>query len=883
MHRRILALVVIFVVIALGALVLRPRGASEPANADLAMLPAASMDADATPPLEHEEAEGEEPNARPNEWFWRQRAYPHGDIKANALRTMLADAEALDQLQALRRDAGDKSLLLDGVWEQRGPTNIGARITDLAVHPTDANIAYAATASGGVLRTSDGGVTWEPLFDAQAVLPVGAVALDPQNPDVIYAGTGEANANSYSFFGLGLYRSPDAGATWQNIGLADTRYIARIRVHPTDANRIYVAATGKLFGTGPNRGIYRTNDGGTTWDRCLALTDSTAATDLVMDPTNPDILFAAMWERVRGLNYRRSGGPSSGIWRTTDGGDTWQELTNGLPSGSNVGRIGLTQCVSQANVLYAIYADAAAGFAGVYKSTNGGDTWTRTNDAALSGMYSDFGWYFGNIRVDPSNPNNVFALGVPMVRSTNGGSSWFEEGGNMHVDHHALAFCLGQPAVAYEGNDGGLYHTGDSGSNWSKLYDQPTSQFYAIAVDELQPQRLYGGTQDNGSLRTPAGGADNWEAIFGGDGFYCLVDPTDSDVIYAEYQYGNLYKSTNGGTFFNPATDGIGGNDRHNWMTPVVMDPSNPDVLYYGSQRVYRTTDAAGSWQPISSDLTYGDHGMGYGTITTIAVAPSTTSVVYAGTDDGRLWRLNPLMGNWTDITAGLPQRWVTCVTVDPTSAQIVYVTFSGLRWDEPISYVYRSQNSGASWQDIGQGLPAAPVNDIVVDPDHPSTLYVATDVGVYVTEDPGADWAPLGTGLPRVPVLDLAFHQPTRMLVAGTHGRSMFSITAPEPTAAPGDLPAVTGPQMTAAPNPFNPTTRVTFTLDRASVVRLDVIDLRGQRVAVLTQGSLEAGHHVVTWDGHDRAGRAVASGMYLARLWTDGGVVTRKLVVAR
>ena len=828
-------------------------------------------------------AETEKPEGKPSDWFWNQRAYPHGAIDPASYRLALSQAEAKHEESVQRRLSGEKNALLTADWQQAGPTNIGGRVTDLAVHPTNPDICYAGMATGGVFKTTNGGSTWTPVFDQGDVITVGDLAIDPQQPETIYVGTGEANANSYSFFGNGLYRSSDGGTSWEHLGLSETLYIPRVLVDPTNSQRLLVAATGRLFGTDQNRGVYRSLDGGANWDKVFALTDSTACTDLVMNPANPQILYAAMWERVRGLTYRTSGGPSSGIWRSQDGGDTWQELTAGLPSGSNVGRIGIALCAQQPNILYATYSSAGAEFTGVYKSTNGGDTWTATSTGSLSGMYSNFAWYFGQIRVDPVNPNNVFVLGVPMYRTTNGGSTWSESGSNMHVDHHALEFSPSSPTRVYEGNDGGLHRSNNSGGTWTKLYDQPTNQFYAIAIDHLQPQRLYGGTQDNGTLRTPDGGTSNWERIFGGDGFVTIVDYTDSDIIYCEYQYGVLNKSTNGGTYFNWAMDGIDDFDRHNWNTPVVMDPVNHQVLYYGSQRVYRSVNGADTWLPISGDLTNGDQGANFGTITTIAVAPSASSNVYAGTDDGNVWAYRPFSGQWADISAGLPVRWVTRLAVDPTDHRIVYVTFSGLRWNEPISNVYRTADGGATWQDIGQDLPEAPVNAIMVDPDHPTILYVGTDVGVYYSANTGQTWQELGVGLPRAPVLDLAFHQPTRMLAAGTHGRSIFTVTAPDLATPAGETPAVAGLMLRAAPNPFNPQTVLAFSLAREGEVTLEIFDVRGARLAQLAEGTFAAGANEVRWDGRDGTGRSLSSGTYLARLSANGMVATTKLVLAR
>jgi photosystem II stability/assembly factor-like uncharacterized protein len=714
---------------------------------------------------------------------------------------------------------------------------------------------------------------------------MGAVAVDPTNPDIIYAGTGEANAISFSWFGMGLYKSTDAGATWQYVGLEDTRYIARIVIDPLNTDRVWVAGTGALFGSNPERGVYRSLNGGDTWDRVLWVSDSTAATDIVIDPARPDTIFAAMWERVRGLTYRQSSGPTSGIHRSYDGGDTWVELTSGLPSGVTEGRIGLSLCASSPNVIYAIYDDPTTYTAMVYKSTNGGDSWTRTNDGALSDIHSSFGWYFGQVRVDPQNPDRVFALGVPFFRSENGGASWSEVGPYNHVDHHAMVFDPNDHTRIFEGNDGGIYLSTNSGDSWTKLYDQHTNQFYAIEIDYLEPARLYGGTQDNGTLRTTTGMTDDWEMIFGGDGFYSIVDPTNSDIIYVEYQYGNLYKSTDFADSWDWAMDGIGGSDRHNWMTPVVMDPSDHMTLYYGSHRVYRSTDGAGWWDAISGDLTNGDQGAGFGTITTIAVATSDPDVIYVGTDDSNVWVTQNGGGSWSNISGLLPNRWVTRVAIDPGNAAVAYVTFSGLRWNENIGYAYRTDDYGATWTDITENLPGAPVNVIVIDPDYTSRLFVGTDVGCYYTESPGADWMVLGVGLPAVPVFDLKIHNPSRTLVAGTHGRSMLSFdltTLPDVSAVEGVV-HVTATGLANHPNPFTGTTTISFTVGRASEVSLDIYDLAGRKVWGFGSGAMSAGNHSVRWDGTNDRGHPVASGVYYMRLETHDGIETASLRVLR
>jgi len=820
-----------------------------------------------------------EPGAFPSEWAWLQRAYPYDEFDFEQLK------EAVLQAQAMRIEARRMPASLSAAWVERGPTNIGARVSDIVIHPVDTDIIYAAISSGGLLRSEDAGITWTPISDDLPVLTIGAVALDPLDPDIIYLGTGEANAHSFSWFGMGLYKSTDAGATWEYKGLEETRYIARIVVDPMNTDRVWVAGTGSLFGTNPERGIYRSLDAGDTWDLVLSVTDSTSGTDVAVDPLRPDTVYAAMWERVRGLTYRQSGGPSSGIYRSFDGGSHWHELTSGLPSGPDVGRIGISVCESQPEYVYAIYADDPGYFAGVYRSTNGGDSWTRTNDSALGNLHSSFGWYFGQIRVDPGDRNHVFVLGVPFYRTQDGGNSWNEVGSSMHVDHHALAFDPTDFSRMFEGNDGGIYYSTNSGASWYKSYDQHTNQFYAIEIDYQNPSRLYGGTQDNGTMRTVTGDPDDYEPIFGGDGFYCNVDPTDSSSIYVEYQYGNLFHSTNFAGSWTEVMDGINSGDRRNWSTPVVMEPGDPGTLYYGTYRLYRTTNGGGMWNAISGDLTDGAAGGGFGTITTIAVAPTDVDVIYVGTDDSNVWVTTNGGGSWTDISAALPNRWVTRVAVDPGDRNLAYVTFSGLRWNENIGYVYYTDDLGATWTDITGNLPAAPVNALVVDPGLHSRVIVGTDVGCFYSDDRDGQWVLAGTGMPPVPVYDLKTHAPTRTVVAGTHGRSMYSLdlsTLPGVASVGGKVPAGLA-DLANHPNPFTSSTTITFALAQASDVSLEIYDLTGRKVRSLASGRRVAGNHEVRWDGTNDGGRRVASGIYFSRLETAGGTVTRHLNLVR
>lgn len=431
---------------------------------------------------------------------------------------------------------------------------------------------------------------------------------------------------------------------------------------------------------------------------------------------------------------------------------------------------------------------------GLYKSTNLGVSWTRTNDqdlvdAPLNASWQG-GWYFGQVRTAEGSPSTVYALGIDVWKSTDGGNSWFFAGGGIHADQHALWINPDNVNQVYDGSDGGVCYSTDGGSSWTQRANQPSTQFYAITIDPTNPERLYGGAQDNGSMRTLTGAVNDWEQIFGGDGFYCIVDPTDPNVIYVEYQNGNVFKSTDGGFGWFWALNGIDYNaDRHGWNTPYVMDPNDHLTLYYGSNILYKTTDGGNSWTAISGDLTNGPHPRGaFGTITSISAAATDNQVVYVGTDDANVWVTQNGGGLWTLINSGLPTRWVTRVAADPHHANIAYVTVSGYLSGTVLPHIFRSENFGASWTDISGNLPDAPVNDVIPDPDDSLTLYIATDYGVYVTNSLGATWAPLGTGLPIVAVHDIELHAASRKLVAGTHGQSMFSTTVDCPGTSDGD-----------------------------------------------------------------------------------------------
>jgi photosystem II stability/assembly factor-like uncharacterized protein len=777
------------------------------------------------------------PSLEPNDWLAMQRLYPHGRINPAAF------GAAAQQADKLMNDAPAGS----NPWTFSGPDNIGGRITDIESPAGNPSTIYVGAATGGILKTTDNGATWTNLFTGVPVISVGDIAIDPNNDQVLFCGTGEANSSSFSFLGNGIYKSTNAGATWQHMGLSNSAYIGRVIVDHSNSQRVFAAACGNLFTANDERGVFRSTDGGNSWQRVLYLNDSTSAIDLVQHPTNPQILYAAMWERVRGLTYRQSFGESSGLWKSMDGGTTWNELTTGLPTGNNVGRIGITIARSNPDILYAFY-DLPNSEVGIFKSVNAGQSWIRTNDWSLSGMSSNFGWYFGQIRVSPVNPNQVYVMGVALYYTDDGGNSWTDiSTWDIHVDHHAMLFDTTNNRIV-EGNDGGLYTSTDDGITWQKINNLPLTQFYAIDIDHQNPERIYGGTQDNNTIRTLNGGTSDWEPILGGDGMYTLVDYTDANTIYAEYQWGNLHRSDDGGFSMNYIAGQMAG-DRVNWSAPLAMHPVDPSTLYFGTYRVWKSTDKGNSWQATSDDLTAGIDQYFY-TLTTIAVSQVDPSIVIAGSGDGKVHISTNDGQTWQDISAGLPTRWVTKVAADPFDQQTIYATISGFRWDEPLPHVFKSTNLGSAWTDITGNLPEFPVNDIALDPDLPGHIIVGTDAGVYGTTDGGQYWYWIWGNLPAVPVCALKIHPPTRTIVAGTYGLSSYKasldglMTGIRPHAEQVAI------HITAHPNPVETSTMLNFYLPADDWITINAYRLDGTLVQEIFSGGMQKGRSDIVWN---------------------------------
>ncbi|WP_026451934.1 T9SS type A sorting domain-containing protein [Aequorivita capsosiphonis] len=808
----------------------------------------------------------------PGEWMYNQRAYPNNYINKDAYKEAIAQSKQI---------LANRSPEVAGEWAFVGPLNTGGRITDVAIAPDSDDHLYVATATGGIFRSYDRGVNWTPIFDEVSKPSIGDIAIAPSNPQIIYAGTGEANgsATDGAYFGDGIYRSEDAGDTWTNIGLPESNHIGRIVVDPTNPDRLFVAATGQLYGENVERGIYRTTNAGADWEQVLFVTDSTAAIDVAMNVANTDIIYAAMWERTRKPWERDYGGVSSAIHRSMDGGTTWTELgaANGLPApDAQTGRIGIAVSESEPSTVYARFTtnEITNEFNGLYKSTDNGDNWTLVTSAgALSGIDANFGWYFGNVRVNPTNSSEVYIIGFDIAKSTNSGSSWQTLPG-MHVDHHALDFSRTNSNFMLSGNDGGAYISDNGGSSWTKFLNLPITQFYNIEVDYQHPERLYGGTQDNNTIRTITGSLDDWNSIIGGDGFHVNVDPIDNNYVYAESQYGNLRRSTNGGTTFQNGTNGINGSDRVNWNTPVILSPFSPDKMFYGSNKLYTSTRAV-SWSAISPDLTDGLHPSGslaFGTLTAIAASYNNLDVIYTGSDDGNVNVTFDGGATWTDVSAGLPDQYITSIAMVPNDDLIAYVTVSGFKYLDYTPRVFKTTDGGQNWADISSNLPNIPANDIITYPAE-NILFVATDLNVWYSNDDGASWTILGNNLPFTVVMDLKFHEPTKTLYAGTFGRAMHSYDV-------GDILDVNENELASSsikvyPNPA--TSEFTISQSFTSEGTVQLYDMSGKKIKELFHGDFGTNKNIsIKTDG-------IANGFYLIKLNQGKQSITKKLIIKR
>jgi len=687
-----------------------------------------------------------------------------------------------------------------GAWVDAGPTNIGGRATAI-VDPNNPDRLWLGTAAGGVFRSDDDGVNWTALFDGQTALAIGSLAVHPTDSDTVYVGTGEDNGAGLSYDGEGVFRTTDGGSTWTDLGLAEVRRIGRIAVDPVRPQRLFVAAGGDWFNRDPHRGIYRSLDAGATWQKVLYVADDAGGIDVAIDPADPDRIYAALWQRqAHGATWSISG-PQSGVWRSTDGGATWTRLAGGLPSGADVGRIGLALAPSSPNVLYARVINGAGGRQGIYRSTDGGNNWASLNPAMVP---FTFAYYFGNIRVDPEDPDTVYVLDVHLFESTDGGATFLPIATHVHPDWHDLVI-RGRRLLG--ANDAGFCRSRNGGSSWVQSATLPITQFYDLGIDPLDARRIFGGSQDNGVVRTQTGGLSDWAVGIEGDGLQCEVDGANPALVYAERQYGDLQRSIDGGATYTAATTGLAPAERRNWNMPITLDPQVPGTLYTGLQRVHRSTDGALSWSPISLDLTNGaaaaaaasrapagspgaDHAkhLVRGTITVVGVAPADHQVLWAGTDDGNIWVSEDAGSSWRNVTPPGPAYWVTDLAGDPFDRRAAWLSVSGYGQGDRMPYVRATTDLGVTWSERSATLPQIPVECILPDPEWRGRLYAGSDLGVHLSDDGGASWSLMNGGMPYVPVLDLVRHDPTRTLYAATHGRSIYAYDLRQLPVADGD-----------------------------------------------------------------------------------------------
>ena len=715
---------------------------------------------------------------------------------------------------AIQDEALNVDLLSGLQWRTIGPAVMGGRVSDLAVVEANPAMFFVGTATGGLWKTSSNGATWEPVFDDQATSSIGAVTISQTNPNLVWVGTGEPQNRQSSPWGNGVYRSLDGGRTWEHKGLYETRHIGSVVIHPVDNNIVYVAAVGQLWGANPERGVYRSRDGGDTWEHVLYIDDDTGAIDLVMDPSDPNTLFAAMYQRRRTSFGFNGGGPGGGIYRTMDSGDTWTELTEGLPEG-NKGRIGLDIYRDNTNVVYAL-VDALGGEGGVFRSMDRGDTWEQVGTTNPRPMY------FSLMRVDPNDMERIYLGGVALMISDDGGKSFRQMNvPGVHVDHHALWINPNNSNHVILGNDGGVDVTYDKAESWRAFENLSLGQFYEIGVDMRDPYYVCGGLQDNSTWCGPSAtysgrGIMNshWFSVSGGDGFYARIDPNDPNIVFAESQGGNISRidlRTFERTGIRPALRTRPGHEvpeeeasdryRWNWNTPIEMSSHDPATIYVGSNIVLKSTDRGQTWEAISPDLTQqidrseieimgqlptgqmlsrNDGISTYGNLTTISESPVNANLLYAGTDDGNLQVTRDGGASWQLVSQDMPglpsNTYVSRVEASNFDEGTVYATFDGHDRNDYRPYVYVSDSYGENWTAIVNGLPDDWSVNIVYE--HPRTenlLFLGNEVGVYFSSDRGETWRSLKLNMPTVPVDDILVHPRENDLVVGTHGRGIW------------------------------------------------------------------------------------------------------------
>jgi photosystem II stability/assembly factor-like uncharacterized protein len=688
-----------------------------------------------------------------------------------------------------------------------GPAFLSGRIADIAVHPDNDNVWYVAVGSGGVWKTENSGTTWSPIFDDQASYSTGCITIDPNDPARIWVGSGENVGGRHVGYGDGVYLSPDSGATWKNMGLKNSEHISKIVVHPNNSDVVWVASQGPLWKKGGERGVYKTTNGGKNWKRVLGNSEWTGATDLMIDPNDPQILYAATWDRHRTVAAYMGGGPGSGIHRSTDGGETWEKLSNGLPK-SNMGKIGLALSPQKSNVVYAaIELDRTQG--GVYRSEDGGSSWSKMSDTVSGGTGPH---YYQELYASPHKFDRLYLMNVRVLTSEDGGKSFTQlKEEKKHSDNHALIFKKDDPNYLMIGTDAGIYESFDLAQNWRYIKNLPLTQFYKVAVNNAEPfYSIFGGTQDNGSVGGPSATDEregiankHWYKTLFADGHQSATDPVHNDIIYAETQQGGLHRidlTSGEPVMIQPQAQEGDPYERFNWDAPILVSPHNPARLYFASYRVWKSESRGDDWEPISGDLTRNEERIelpimgrqqswdnpwdvgamsNYNSITSLSESPVKEGVLFAGTDDGHIQISQNGGQQWNQIPVtklGLPNRsFVNDIKADLFDSNTVYVVLDNHKEGDFNPYIYKSTDLGVSWKSISSNLPKRTlVWRIVQDHVNKNLLFAATEFGVYVSLNAGTAWQKL-PGTPTLPFRDLTIQKRENDLVAASFGRGFY------------------------------------------------------------------------------------------------------------